>query len=44
MVALEAIVEPVSLYEPVYDHGGDTLCLMDQVGGGGDQDLSLIHI
>ena len=38
MVALEAIVEPVSLYEPVYDHGGDTLYLMDQVGGGGDQD------
>lgn len=38
VVALEAIVEPVSLYEPVYDHGGDTLYLMDQVGGGGDQD------
>lgn len=38
VVALEAIVEPVSLYEPVYDHGGDTLYLMDQVGGGGEQD------
>ena len=38
VVALEAIVEPDSLYEPVYDHGGDTLYLMDQVGGGGDQD------
>ena len=30
--ALDAILEPVSLYEPVYsDNGGDTLCVMDQV-------------
>lgn len=29
--ALDAIVDPVSLYEPVYSDGGDTLCVMDQV-------------
>ena len=38
VLALEAIVEPVSLYEPVYEHGGDTIYLMDQVGDGNDQD------
>lgn len=39
VLALEAIVEPVSLYEPVFDHGGDAIYLMDQVGdhsGDGD--------
>lgn len=35
VVALEAIVEPVSLYEPIYNDGGDTIYVMDQVG---DQD------
>ena len=29
--ALDAIVDPVSLYEPVYSDGGDTICVMDQV-------------
>ena len=29
--ALEAIVDPVSLYEPVYSDSGDSLCVMDQV-------------
>ena len=29
--AMDAIVEPVSLYDPVYEHGGDTICVMDQV-------------
>lgn len=29
--AMDAIVDPVSLYEPVYSDGGDTLCVMDQV-------------
>ena len=30
--AMDAIMDPVSLYEPVYsDSGGDTLCVMDQV-------------
>ena len=30
--ALDAIMEPVSLHEPIYTDGGDTLCIMDQVG------------
>ena len=32
VLALEAIVEPISLYEPVYNDGGDTIFVMDQVG------------
>lgn len=33
VLALEAIVEPISLYEPVYSDGGDTIFVMDQIGG-----------
>ncbi len=29
--AMEAIVEPISLYEPVFNEGGDALYLMDQL-------------
>ncbi len=29
--ALDAIQSPVSLFEPVYDQGGDTLYVMDQI-------------
>ena len=29
--AMDAIVDPVSLFEPVYSDGGDTVCVMDQV-------------
>ena len=29
--ALDAIVDPVSLYEPIYDSGVDAICVMDQV-------------
>lgn len=29
--ALDAIVDPVSLYEPVYSDSGDAICVMDQV-------------
>ena len=36
VLALEAIVEPVSLYEPVFSDGGDTIYVMDQVGDGND--------
>jgi len=31
VIALESIVDPVSLYEPVYNDGGDTIYVMDQV-------------
>ena len=30
--AMDAITAPVSLYEPVYSDGGDTIFVMDQVG------------
>ncbi len=36
VLALEAIVDPVSLYEPVYSDGGDTIFVMDQVGDTSD--------
>ena len=36
VLALESIVEPVSLYEPVYADGGDTIYVMDQVGDHND--------
>lgn len=29
--AMDAIVDPVSLYEPVYSDSGDAICVMDQV-------------
>lgn len=31
VLALESIVEPISLFEPVYSDGGDTIFVMDQV-------------
>ena len=34
VIALESIVEPVSLYEPVFSDGGDIIYIMDQVKGG----------
>lgn len=30
--ALDAIADPVSLYEPVFESSGDAVCVMDQVG------------
>ena len=36
VLALEAIVEPVSLYEPVFCDGADTVYVMDQVGDSSD--------
>lgn len=31
VVAMEAIVEPMSLFDPIYDQGGDAICVIDQV-------------
>ena len=42
--ALEAIVEPVSLYEPVYSDGGDTIYIMDQIGDSNDDNNWLDEI
>ncbi len=38
MHAMEAIVEPISLYEPVYNDNGDSLFLMDQLADTSDGD------
>lgn len=43
--ALEAITDPVSLYEPVYSDSGDAVCVMDQVKDSKNTDDSwLDHI
>ena len=34
VLALESIVDPVSLYEPVYSDGGEPICVMDRIAGG----------
>ena len=38
VLALESVVDPVSLYEPVYSDGGDTIFVMDQVRDKTDTD------
>ena len=44
VLALEAIVEPVSLYEPVFSDGSDTIYVMDQVGDKNDDNNWLDEI
>lgn len=46
VMALEAIVDPISLFEPVYSDGNDAIYVMDQVsdGHGGDDWLDEILI
>lgn len=44
VLALEAIVEPVSLYEPVFSDGGDTIYVMDQIGDKNDENNWLDEI
>ena len=36
VIALESIVDPISLYEPVYSDGGDTIYVLDQIGDKND--------
>ena len=36
VMALESIVSPISLYDPVYSDGGDTIYVLDQVGDNND--------
>ena len=38
VLAMESVVDPVSLYEPVYTDGGDPLYVMDQLGDDGGED------
>lgn len=44
VLALESIVEPVSLYEPVFSDGTDTVYVMDQVGDKNDDNNWLDEI
>jgi RNA polymerase sporulation-specific sigma factor len=37
ILALEAVVEPLSLYEPVYTDNADTLYVVDQIGSVEDE-------
>lgn len=37
VIALEAVVEPISLYEPVNSDGGDSLYIVDQVSSYNDE-------
>lgn len=41
--AMDAIVEPISLYEPVYNDNGDALYLMDQLADTSDGDENWIE-
>ncbi|MEE8706460.1 MAG: SigB/SigF/SigG family RNA polymerase sigma factor, partial [Oscillospiraceae bacterium] len=44
VLALGSVVEPVSLYEPVFSDGGDTIYVMDQVGDHNDDNNWLDEI
>lgn len=44
VIALESIVDPVSLYEPIYSDGGDTICVLDQIGDNNDDNNWLQEI
>ena len=36
--AMDSVAEPISLFEPVYSEGGDSVCVMDQIGDERDSD------
>ncbi|MEE0946326.1 MAG: RNA polymerase sporulation sigma factor SigG [Acutalibacteraceae bacterium] len=38
VIALESIVEPISLYEPVFSEGGDMVYVLDQLGDNSSAD------
>ena len=44
VMALESIVDPISLYEPVYSDGGDTIYVLDQLGDKNDDKTWLDEI
>lgn len=43
IMALDAIQDPISLFEPVYHDGGDALFVMDQVSDTKNTDMSWIE-
>ena len=44
VLSLESIVDPVSLFEPVYSEGNDAIYVMDQVSDGGSDNNWLDEI
>lgn len=44
VLALEAISEPVSLYEPIFSESGDTIYMLDQIGDDNDDNNWLNEI
>lgn len=44
VIALEAISEPISLYEPVFSESGDTIYVLDQIGDHNDDENWLDEI
>lgn len=44
VIALESVVNPVSLYDPVYSDGGDTIYVLDQIGDNNDDNNWLDEI
>ncbi|MBQ3403977.1 MAG: RNA polymerase sporulation sigma factor SigG [Oscillospiraceae bacterium] len=43
VVAMDAVMDPVSLYEPIYTDGGDSVCGMDQIGDTKNTDESWLE-
>lgn len=41
--SMDAIMDPISLYEPIYNDGGDTVCVMDQVSDNKNTDMSWLE-
>lgn len=41
--AMNAIVDPISLYEPVYADSGDALCVMDQISDKHNTDKNMLN-
>lgn len=44
VIALESIVSPMSLYDPIYSDGGDTIYVLDQLGDNNDDNNWLDEI
>ena len=43
VMAMDAMVDPVSLYDPVYSDSGDSVCVMDQVSDSANTDENWIE-
>jgi RNA polymerase sporulation-specific sigma factor len=43
VMAMDAVSDPVSLFDPVYTDGGESICVMDQVGDNRNTDSSWLE-